>query len=74
MNRCLCFAGIASMLILAACNKDYSRKGNVVTVNGIALQVEGEKIIRVSKGDISRESLVVLPQKGRVRFKVKSDN
>ena len=74
MNRYLCFAGIASMLILAACNKDYSRKGNVVTANGIALQVEGEKIIRVSKGDITRESLVVLPQKGRVRFKVKSGN
>ena len=82
--------GVAvSALMMAGCApKDYSVKGNTVTVkvaspNGetpsqVRLQVLGEKIIRVSATPDGafhdRPSLVVLPQKGKVPFSVKADS
>ena len=82
--------GVAvSALMMAGCApKDYSVKGNTVTVkvtspNGetpsqVRLQVLGEKIIRVSATPDGafhdRPSLVVLPQKGEVPFSVKADS
>ena len=82
--------GVAvSALMMAGCTpKDYSVKGNTVTVkvtspNGetpsqVRLQVLGEKIIRVSATPDGafhdRPSLVVLPQKGKVPFSVKADS
>ena len=82
--------GVAvSALMMAGCApKDYSVKGNTVTVkvtslsgetpSQVRLQVLGEKIIRVSATPDGafhdRPSLVVLPQKGKVPFSVKADS
>lgn len=90
MNIFRLLTGVAvSALMMAGCApKDYSVKGNTVTVkvaspNGetpsqVRLQVLGEKIIRVSATPDGafhdRPSLVVLPQKGKVPFSVKADS
>ena len=106
MKNTIRSAAVLLLLLITACNNEYSRKGNSVTVRvadaaegapqKICLQVLGDRVIRVStpalspesllaspeKGSASsapvsraadRASLVVLPQKGRTRFKVSSE-
>ena len=78
-SKILLLATAVALLPLSCGPKDYSVKGNTVTVKlqapaeggpaQVRLQVLGEKIIRVSatpdKKFNDRKSLVVLPVKGR---------
>ena len=86
--RLLTGVAVSAIMMAGCAPKDYSVKGNTVTVkvtspNGetpsqVRLQVLGEKIIRVSATPDGafhdRPSLVVLPQKEKVPFSVKADS
>ena len=86
--KILLFAAALVLLSLSCGKKDYTLKGNTVTVklqnakageaSRIRLQVLGEKLIRVSatpdKKFNDRKSLVVLPQKADVFFQVSMDD
>lgn len=75
-------APLAALLLLAGCGKQYSRKGNTLTVKtaagNVRLQVLGPKIIRVSATPDAkfpeRPSLMVLPQEGKAEYSVSSDS
>ena len=73
---------LAALLALAACDRDYTRKGDTVTVKAeeglVRLQVISPGIVRVSSTPDAefpeRQSLMIVPQKGCTDFSVSEEN